>query len=536
MTTELTLLAIAGTDKDFLLSVEVLKTHIGHDPVIGDAYAVHTHHERTFSPNDQGMIDRITEELAAGQPDIIGFSCYIWNFLAVEQIARGLRERGCEATIILGGPEITREEIVGGRFDTWTADYLVFGEGEKPLTSLLRWLRDPTPAGLEEVPGLAFREGDGFRCHAASDRIDDLSVMPSAIMDGSVPEALFDIPGMRINIETQRGCTLRCAYCFYHKGSPTIRYRDPHAVVDELEWATRRGVTVGRLVDANFLSSKERVRVILGGMIERDIRMKLLFEAIAPFVTEEVGELIGDYIRAAPGNSLSVAVGIQSLNATTLKIIRRSIRVSVFETALDVLHRAGAIARVDLILGLPRETKATYLEAIEFVAEKMRDGFNFLNLSVLQLLPNTDMIGIAEREELELDDRAGARYVFATPTLPRKEFVDCLRLNTVAFRLLNSDNETRAAVRDEYFRAVDATGQSHVEALTEWVQRFTDHLRELAPGHDFLNDEYPNAQDYSCRTDDILSDDWLLDQLRAIQSVGEVRSEGRAPQWAASPE
>lgn len=516
MTTELTLLGIAGTDKDFLLSVEVLKTHIGRDAVIGDAYAVRTHHERTFPPTEHETIERIIEELAATEPDLIGFSCYIWNFLAVEQIAEGLRARGCEATIILGGPEVTREEIVGGRFDTWTADYLVFGEGEKPFASLLRHLHSPSPEGLEPIPGLAFREGGGFRCHAESDRIEDLTTTPSAILDGSVPEELFRVPGMRINIETQRGCTFRCAYCFYHKGSPTIRYRDPHVVVDELAWATRRGVTVGRLVDANFLSSKERCSVILRGMIERDIRMKLLFEALAPFVDEEIGELIGDYIKAAPGNSLSVAVGIQSLNPAALKIIKRSIRVPVFERALDILHQAGAIARVDLILGLPRETKATYLQALEFVSEKMRHGHNFLNLSVLQLLPNTDMVSIAEREQLVLDDRSGARYIFETPTLRRREFVDCLRLNTVAFRLLNSDNEARAAIRDEYFRVLDATGQSHAATLSWWVQRFTDRLGECAPGHDFLDDEYPNAQDYSCRTDVLLSDAWLLDELRKL--------------------
>ena len=191
-------------------------------------------------------------------------------------------------------------------------------------------------------------------------------------------------------------------------------------------------------------------------------------------------------------------------------------RVSVFERALGILQRCGAVSRVDLILGLPRETKASYIEAVEFVAEKMRTGHNFLNLSVLQLLPNTEMLEIAERERLVLDESRGDRHVHETPTLRRREFVDCLRLNTVAFRLLNSDNEARAAIRDQYFRVKDSRGLSHARALSDWVGRFTARLRERAPDHPFLDDEFPNAQDYSCRTDATLSDEWLLSEISSL--------------------
>ena len=355
MRTKLTLVGIAGTAKDFLLAPPLLKAHIDREPRLRAAYDAHAWHESFFPPHDRTSLGRIADDLAGAGVDVIGFSCYIWNFEAVAQLTRGLRARGSTAKIVLGGPEITREEIEAGRFDTWDVDYLVFGEGEKPLSSLLLALLELENGGLATIKGLAYRDGKGFRCHPQPDLIEDLTQAASAILDGAVPEAVLTRPQMRINLETQRGCSFRCAYCFYHQGSPKIRYRDPLTVLDELESVTARGMTEGRLVDANFLSSKQHSHAILRGLVERDIRMKLLFEALPPFVDEEAGDLIGAYIANAPGNAISVAVGIQSLNREALKIIRRAMRVSVFERALGILQRCGAVSRVDLILGLPRE-------------------------------------------------------------------------------------------------------------------------------------------------------------------------------------
>ena len=84
-------------------------------------------------------VDSILYDIVWRGPDIVGFSCYIFNIDIVKKLAASLRKILPDCTVILGGPEVgyhaaeALEQIP-------SADYIIRGEGEHPMADLLNCL------------------------------------------------------------------------------------------------------------------------------------------------------------------------------------------------------------------------------------------------------------------------------------------------------------------------------------------------------------------------------------------------------------
>ena len=113
-------------------------------------------------------LDQILQDIYKRKPDIIGFSCYIWNMDYVEKLVRDVKKVLPEVKIWLGGPEVSHDapamleklpEICG----------IMVGEGEETFASLMEYYGDQKrrdtceEAGelLAEIPGLAVQKADG---------------------------------------------------------------------------------------------------------------------------------------------------------------------------------------------------------------------------------------------------------------------------------------------------------------------------------------------------------------------------------------
>lgn len=79
----------------------------------------------------------IVSDLFQRRPDVVGFSCYIWNIEETIKVIRLLKKVLPETAIVLGGPEVS--------YDTqhWMervrdVDFIVMGDGEETFHQLLQ--------------------------------------------------------------------------------------------------------------------------------------------------------------------------------------------------------------------------------------------------------------------------------------------------------------------------------------------------------------------------------------------------------------
>ena len=151
---------------------------------------------------DQALVAEILER----RPQLVGFTCYLWNIQRTLWIAGQLKARapcthGPEIRILLGGPEITAD-------NRWVLeepaiDLAIIGEGEQTFVELLSALHagrsTTTMSTWCPIPGLWRRGGSLPPPRAA---LTDLDLISTPYIDGLLDAA----EEQTMLLETSRGC------------------------------------------------------------------------------------------------------------------------------------------------------------------------------------------------------------------------------------------------------------------------------------------------------------------------------------------
>ena len=160
-----------------------------------------------------------------------------------------------DAPLILGGSgfSLMPEAFI----DYLGGDHGVVGEGENAVVELLTRLEEGvTPETYTHAPRVA---------------------PPFLPPDRDIFDAdWYYANGGLANMQTQRGCQLKCIYCTYPLlEGHEVRATDPEAVVDEMEAIKAAGIDHIFIVDAVFNRPESHAARICEEIIRRDLKMSL---------------------------------------------------------------------------------------------------------------------------------------------------------------------------------------------------------------------------------------------------------------------
>jgi len=299
-----------------------------------------------FSINDH--IGRIVREIYLARPDVVAFSCYIWNIREVLMVADTLKRVMERCVIILGGPEVSFDAGDIMR-DNPAVDYIVAGEGEETFRELLHILEDGgNPA---RVKGLSYRYGGEIAISPARPLIRDLDLIPFPYQEG-----FSGLENKIIYYETSRGCPFNCQYCL----SSTVRgvrYFSLERVERELAMFVNAGIPQVKLVDRTFNCNPARAKHIFKALISLGGRTNFHFEMAGDLIDDEML----DILRQAPPGLFEFEIGVQSTNPDTIHEIQRKMDFDALAGTVIRLREGQNIhLHLDLIAGLPGEDYASF--------------------------------------------------------------------------------------------------------------------------------------------------------------------------------
>lgn len=89
-------------------------------------------------------LENIQKRIADKQPDVVLFSCYIWNITATLALCKNLKNEFKNLKIVLGGPEVSYnvKQIFE---DNSFVDFVSSGEGEVSIPQLLNCIKTTIP-------------------------------------------------------------------------------------------------------------------------------------------------------------------------------------------------------------------------------------------------------------------------------------------------------------------------------------------------------------------------------------------------------
>lgn len=190
------------------------------------------------------QMEQILQDIYKRKPDVIGFSCYIWNISYVKMILADIKKVLPDVKIWVGGPEVSyhAKEFL---MQEPAVDLVMMGEGEITFAHFLKTLLKGED--LAQVPGLMLRNDDGTFTDTGFRQVMDMSQIP-------FPYAFMDMKELEHRIiyyESSRGCPFSCAYCL-SSIDKRLRFRSLDLVLPELEWFLQAKVPQVKFVDRTF--------------------------------------------------------------------------------------------------------------------------------------------------------------------------------------------------------------------------------------------------------------------------------------------
>ena len=325
--------------------------------------------EYTINQQQDGILQKIYEK----KPDILCFSCYIWNISFIRELIRDLKKILPETRIWVGGPEVSYDAEHFLR-EMPQVTGVMCGEGEatfwEVIKSYAQWEKEEQePEALGNISGIVYRDGKELIATENREILDmDELVFPYENL------SLFE--HKIIYYESSRGCPFSCSYCL-SSVDKKLRFRSLSLVKRELQFFLDNKVPQVKFVDRTFNCKKEHAMEIWNYIKEHDNGVtNFHFEIAADLLTENEIALIS---TMRPG-LIQLEIGVQSTNKKTLQEIRRKTSFS------EICQKVRAVAagenvhqHLDLIAGLPYEDyesfKKSFCDVYALKPQQLQLGF-----------------------------------------------------------------------------------------------------------------------------------------------------------------
>lgn len=291
--------------------------------------------------------DDILKDIYLEQPDVVCFSCYIWNISFVRELVPDLKKILPQVEFWAGGPEVSYDAVEFLKKNPAFFGVMV-GEGEETFHELAGYYIERKPETLSGIRGVAFRDENKGRdiVHTGWRELMDLSKVPFAYSN------LTEFKNRIIYYESSRGCPFSCSYCL-SSIDKKLRFRDIELVKKELQFFIDNKVPQVKFVDRTFNCKHDHAMEIWRYITENDNGItNFHFEISADLLRAEELALMK---TMRPG-LIQLELGVQSTNPQTIKAIRRTMDFEKLKGIVEQIHSFGNIHQhLDLIAGLPYE-------------------------------------------------------------------------------------------------------------------------------------------------------------------------------------
>ena len=349
----------------------------------------------TYWLDAQAMTVPLEQALAEFQPNVIGISLRNVDDVQFQsrqtyfgdavELCQTLR-RQCNCPIVVGG---TAFSIFPEQLLTLTgADFGIHGPGEIAFNQLIEAIA--TGADPSGIRCLVYRRGERAVVNprdSAEPIYPDPAERPAELVDFYLRRSSM------VNIQTQRGCSLKCCYCTY----PSIegrrcRRRSPDAVAAELGIIQRQGAKHVFITDSVFNTSAEHVADVCEAILQRNVEIQWSCFLRPKNLTQELMTLM------ARAGLTHVEFGTDSFCDSVLEEYGKAFTFEDVLQSSELARAADVHYAHFLICGGPGETHET-LQTTFANANRLRAAIIFA-LAGMRVYPGTPLLARAQREGL----------------------------------------------------------------------------------------------------------------------------------------
>ena len=377
-----------------ILSLAAVLENMGTSPHIVDLNRLYYQYLRSEEnpKREADFCSFVTRDLEPLSVDVFGFSTICSSYPLTLRIAREVKKRHPNATIMLGGPQATVVDVHTLEAFPFV-DVIVRGEAEETLPLLLD--RFPGATQCEGIPGITFRRGETVVRNANAPVIHDLDrlPLPAFHLYPELKECRY------VPLELGRGCPFACTFCstndFFRR---TFRVKSPTRLIEQMSLIKKRySIATFDLIHDMFTVDRKKVVAFCESLLESGETFSWNCSARTDCIDDDLIALM------AKAGCRGIFFGIESGSARMQRIINKRLDLSEAIRRIKSNDKHRIKTAVSLITGFPEETKEDLRDTVSFLIDSLRFDHAQPQLHLLAPLAETP-IQARYRDKLIFDD------------------------------------------------------------------------------------------------------------------------------------
>ena len=344
--------------------------------------------------------EKLVQQVEAYRPDMVGLTAMTHEITPATRIAKTLKDRSNQITTVVGGAHIAA--LPKGTLEEFSIfDYGIYGEGEKTIEELIKFLFDRnSELDIHAIDGLVHRNKDQVivnqqRPGLTSEEMENFPFPAFHQYYGDNTKALAGRDSYYV-IYTARGCPYKCSFCMTVLGKQ-LRGASIERVVEEVEYAiSHYGAHTINFSDEIFLFNSKRTKSLLQLMIDRGLHKKIRWSGLTRvnMVVMKGGEEL--IALAKESGCYNLEMGVESGDNDILKSINKGMTAEDAKEAVKIIKSNNISLGTYYILGQPNETRETAQKTIDLAAEL---NTNTIAVGIMVPYPGTEIAKMAKRGE-----------------------------------------------------------------------------------------------------------------------------------------
>jgi len=329
---------------------------------------------------------------ATFDPQLVGTGGLSPQYLSVRQALSAAAKVFRGAIRVVGGSVISGDPLPA--LSVLDCDFGVIGEGENTIVELASRLEQGAgKADMADVAGLVFRNQNAdiifTEARAPIENLDSIPLPDyegfgfKEYVDNQCANVMYlyqlDTPCAGL-ILTSRSCPFSCSFCFHPLGK-TFRIRSLDSCFEEISMLqSKYGINIIAIQDELFSANKTRVMEFCRRIQTMNLKWS------TPLRVDSLDQEMVQAMKES--GCFCVPMGIESMNISILKSMRKKTTPKDIESALALVHNAGLNIAGNFIFGDTAETVETADKSIDFWKE--HPEYN-ISLRFITPFPGTEL-------------------------------------------------------------------------------------------------------------------------------------------------
>lgn len=329
---------------------------------------------------------RLLERVRAFAPQMVAISAASSNFPEATAILRSIKAWNPQVVTLLGGPHAT---VYGPHaFACPDLDFLFRGEGEVGLKAFFEAVRAAAPERYPQIPGLAYRDGEGQPFFNAPAKIDDLDALSypdyeAIALDRYIEQGYNYMAGKArcAPIYCTRGCPYICKFCSVPSvsGKRVRKHSVPYLIGLVHYLYEEKGIRGFNVVDDNFTFDVDFAKEFCREIIRLGLE-DLEFNSPNGIRMQRGDAELWSLMRQAGWKSVTVAP--ESGSKRVLQLMKKDLDPGLVPGIVVDMKQAGLRVKGFFIIGYPGETPEDLRQTARLI-----EGCRFDEISVTYFQP-----------------------------------------------------------------------------------------------------------------------------------------------------